>query len=205
MLSEQLIILISGPSGCGKSTLIERLLAEDQRIRFSVSVTTRAPRVGEVHGRDYSFVTEQQFDRLVADDAFVEWAHVYGHRYGTPRSEVARIHLEGHDALFDLDSVGGRNLMRLFPDTIPIFVLPPRYQALRQRLVARGKDSNEIIEQRLGMVYEQGQECFAYRHVVVNDDLDVAFADLTAILRAERCRLSRNRERVRAILETFHH
>jgi len=198
-----LIVLVSGPSGSGKSTLIERLLAEDPGIGFSVSVTTRPPRAGEVDGRDYRFVSDGGFDAYLAADAFVEWAEVYGKRYGTPKSEIERLHREGKDVLFDLDTVGGRTLMATYRDVVSVFVLPPEYAALKSRLEARGTDAPEVIARRLGMVAEQSAGYSDYRYLIVNEDLDRAFAELVSILWAERARTLRNRERAEEILATF--
>jgi len=203
MSTDPLVLLVSGPSGSGKSTLIGRLMEAEPRIGFSVSVTTRAPRAGEVDGRDYHFVSEVEFDRLLAGDLLLEWAEVYGHRYGTPRSEVARLHAAGRDALFDLDIVGGHNLMTQLPGVVSIFILPPEFAALRLRLVLRGKDDDETIRRRLGLVASQCQGYEAYRYLIVNDDLEAAAGDLAAIVRAERAATSRRRALAKAVLATF--
>ncbi len=213
----KLVILISGPSGSGKSTLIHRLLDEDPGIAFSVSVTTRARREGERDGEAYHFVDDEIFDARLADASFLEWAEVYGKRYGTPVSEIARIHGQGQDALFDLDSVGGRNLMKAMAcpkgDTavgspegaavVSLFILPPEADALRQRLQARGTDSAEIIEGRLGLVREQSTGYRDYRYLIVNDELERAYASLRAIIVAERALRPRQETLARTILNTF--
>jgi guanylate kinase len=178
-------------------------MAVEPRVGFSVSVTTRAPRAGEVDGRDYHFASEAEFDDLVATDALLEWANVYDHRYGTPRSEVARLHAAGRDALFDLDIVGGHNLMRRFPNVVSVFVLPPEYDALRERLVARGKDDEATIDRRLRQVASQCVGYEQYRYLVVNDDLEAAATELVAIVRAERAATSRRRVRAERVLATF--
>jgi guanylate kinase len=216
--STRRIVLVSGPSGSGKSTLITRLLAEDPGLGFSVSMTTRAPRRGEVDGRDYRFVDEPDFRRQIDAGGLVEWAEVYGNLYGTPLSEIDRLHGQGQDALFDLDRVGGVNLMARFPETVSIFVLPPRYDALRQRLVARGTDSEEIIEARLRRVHDQGVGYRGgYRFVLINDDLDETFDTLQAVIaaarseattpelraRAAEASVAAMGERAEAILQTF--
>jgi len=203
MSTERLVILVSGPSGSGKSTLIARLREAEPRVGFSVSVTTRAPRGGEVDGRDYHFVDDAEFDRLLASNALLEWARVYDRRYGTPRSEVTRLHQEDRDALFDLDIVGGHNLMRHFRDVVSVFVLPPEYGALRERLVARGKDDEATIDRRLGQVASQCIGYEQYRYLVVNDDLEAAAAELIAIVRAERAATSRRLVRAERVLATF--
>jgi guanylate kinase len=205
----KLVILISGPSGSGKSTLINRLLAEDPRISFSVSVTTRDRRDGEVDGEAYHFVSEENFDEHLAANSFLEWAEVYSKRYGTPLSEVSRIHGAGNDALFDLDSVGGRNLMAAMDDAseqnevVSIFILPPEASALRQRLRGRGTDSEAVIEGRLRLVLDQSTGYRDYRYLIVNDDLEQAYGALRAIIIAERARRPRQESRAAAILETF--
>ena len=216
--STRLIILVSGPSGSGKSTLITRLLAEDPGIGFSVSMTTRAPRRGEVDGRDYRFVDEAAFRRRIDAGDLIEWAEVYGNLYGTPLSEIDRLHQKGQDALFDLDSVGGVNLMARYPETVSIFVLPPRYETLRERLVARGTDNEAIIEARLRRVHDQGIGYRdGYRFVLINDDLDETFDALRAVIAAARgeaapaelrgtaaeARVAVMRARAEGILETF--
>jgi guanylate kinase len=205
MSTEPLVILVSGPSGAGKSTLIARLLQAEPSIGFSVSATTRPPRSGEVDGRDYHFVSDDEFGRMVADDRLIEWARVYNNSYGTPKSEVARLRDAGRDGLFDLDIVGGLNLMRYDPKTVSIFILPPEYHDLRARLEARGKDDKATIDSRLGMVAEQCRGIEHYGYVIVNDDVDVAANELIAVVRAERARTLRRIERARKILATFDH
>ena len=196
-------MVLSAPSGGGKSAIREKLLERDKRFRFSVTCTTRPRRPGEVEGRDYYFVTPGEFSRMRGSGQLLEWARVYDRRYGTPKSEVTRLHAAGRDALFDLDIVGGHNLMRLMPDAISVFILPPRYHDLQARLTARGKDDAATIARRLAQVASQCAGHQAYRYLIVNDDLEVAASELLAIVRAERTATSRRLARAQAILATF--
>lgn len=199
-MQEGLLVIFSAPSGGGKSTLIHRLMAEEGRMAFSVSHTTRAPRPGEQDGVDYYFVSEETFDRMLAENAFVEWARVHGHRYGTSRKEVERLLRLGQDVLFEVDFQGGRALMRRFPEAVSIFVLPPSMAEVRRRLRSRGTDAPEEIALRLRNARMEVAVAGEYRYVVVNDDLDRVIGDVRAILTAERLRSHRAADRIRALV-----
>lgn len=195
-----LLLVLSAPSGAGKSTIIGRLLGAEPSLAFSVSHTTRAPRNGEADGRDYHFVTDEAFDRMLAQDGFAEWAHVHGRRYGTSMDEVRRLQSLGRDVVFDVDYQGGRALMRRFPDAVSIFVLPPSLAEVKRRLEARGTDQDETIALRLQNARVELAIAGEYRYAVTNDDLDRAVDDVRAILRAERLRANRQAERVRTLV-----
>lgn len=199
-MQEGLLVIFSAPSGGGKSTLIHRLMAEEGRMAFSVSHTTRAPRPGEQDGVDYYFVSEETFDRMLAENAFVEWARVHGHRYGTSRKEVERLLRLGQDVLFEVDFQGGRALMRRFPEAVSIFVLPPSMAEVRRRLRSRGTDAPEEIALRLRNARMEIAVAGEYRYVVVNDDLDRVIGDVRAILAAERLRSHRAADRIRSLV-----
>lgn len=174
------IIIISAPSGCGKSTIINAILAQgDIDMQFSVSATNRSPREGEKHGVNYFFLTDEEFQTAIEQDAFVEHEEVYpGRFYGTLKSEVERICSAGHNVVLDIDVKGGVNVKRMYGNrAISIFIMPPSVEELRRRLVSRATDAPEVIEERVGKAeYEIG---FApqYDCCIVNDDLTVAIAD----------------------------
>lgn len=186
-----MLIIISGPSGTGKGTLCERLLQQDARLSFSVSATTRAPREGEVDGVHYHFMTEADFDGLLAQDAFLEYATVHDHRYGTLRAPVEKALAQGEDILLDVDSQGALRVMKKLQDTVSVFILPPSFSALRQRLHTRNTDDDQEIEKRLRNARAEIKQCPHYDYALINDDLDIAFSRLCCIITAERQRTLR--------------
>jgi guanylate kinase len=185
-----LLVILSSPSGAGKSTLAKRLRIWDPSIRFSVSATTRAPRPGEVDGRDYHFLTESAFKSLVADDGMLEHAHVFGNFYGSPRAAVQEAIDAGQDVLFDIDWQGAQQISNsaLGPNTLSIFLLPPSIAELHRRLRERGQDSDEVIAKRMQKSWDEISHWGGYDFVLVNDDLDATEAKLCAILTAARLR-----------------
>ncbi len=186
-----MLLVVSGPSGTGKGTLCERLLRSDPSITFSVSVTTRRPREGEIDGVHYRFVSEEQFDQMLGQNAFLEHATVHGHRYGTPRAQVEEAIEAGQNTLLDIDPQGALSVMSAKPDTVSIFILPPSYSALRQRLRTRNTDDPEEILKRLSNAYGEVKLLKHYSYAIVNDQLDQAFALLSAIILAEKQRTTR--------------
>ncbi len=195
-----LLVIISAPSGVGKTTLIRRLLAEEPTCVFAVSHTTRAMRPGEVEGRDYYFIGDEEFDRMVAAGAFLEWALVHGHRYGTSRGEVERLRAMGRDVVFEVDFQGGRALMRAFPEAVSIFVLPPSMAEVRRRLQLRGTDDPSAMDLRLRNARMEIATAFEYRYAVVNEDVERALRDIRVILAAERLKSVRHMDLVRALV-----
>jgi guanylate kinase len=187
-----LMFILSSPSGAGKTTISRRLLAHDDCIGMSVSVTTRPPRPGEVDGKDYIFKTQDQFDQMVEDGHFMEWAHVFGHSYGTPKAQIKAGLKEGQDFLFDIDWQGTQQLyQKAETDVVRVFLLPPSLDELRRRLTARGTDSAEVIASRMARAQAEISHWDGYDYVVVNDDIDACFGKVVEILEAERLRRAR--------------
>ena len=170
------LIIFSAPSGSGKTTIVHRLMQLVEGLEFSVSATSRAPRGVEQHGKDYYFLSGEEFDQKISEDAFVEWEEVYaGTKYGTLRSEMERIWSKGHTILFDVDVKGGVRLKNIFGEqALSIFVMPPSIEELRRRLEGRATDSPEKIEQRIGKANEELGYADQFDRTIVNDDLEVA-------------------------------
>ena len=186
-----MLLVVSGPSGTGKGTLCERLLRSDPTIMFGVSATTRKPREGEIDGVHYHFIDEERFDKMLAEKAFLEHATVHGHRYGTPKDQVERAIEEGRNILLDIDPQGALSVMSAMPETVSIFILPPSYSALRERLHTRNTDDPDEILKRLSNAYGEVRMLKHYTYALVNDRLDQAFGMLSAIIMAEKHRTTR--------------
>ncbi|MBA4164267.1 MAG: guanylate kinase [Erythrobacter sp.] len=187
-----LMFILSSPSGAGKTTISRMLLADDDEISLSVSVTTRPPRPGEVDGVHYHFVDHVEFDRMIAEDDFYEWAHVFGHRYGTPKGRIRAGLKEGQDFLFDIDWQGTQQLYQKDQqDVVRVFILPPSLDELRNRLMARASDSEAVIDSRMERARSEISHWDGYDYVVINDDIDEAFGKVREILAAERMRRQR--------------
>lgn len=181
-----MLLVISGPSGTGKGTIIERLMAEDKSLVFSVSATTRAPRPGEKDGVHYHFMTVERYQELIAQDAFVEHAQVHGNYYGTLRSEVYQRLERGENVVLDIDVQGALNVIASEKEKVSIFILPPSLKVLRERLTGRGTETPEAIERRLTNAIWELSQMDHYEYKVINDDLDAAVRTLQAIIEAEK-------------------
>ena len=187
-----LLFVISSPSGSGKTTIIKEILKEDSCLELSVSVTTRPQRLGEVHGKDYLFVKECEFQTMVCNDDFIEHAEIFGNYYGTPKNILELRIKNGQDTLFDLDWQGARRLYQLFPDDIVrIFVMPPSIQELESRLRSRALDSEETIMYRMSKALKEISHFNEYDYVILNDQLGDAIKDIQSIIRSERCKRQR--------------
>ncbi len=186
------MFILSSPSGAGKTTISRMLLDADSEIKLSVSVTTRPMRPGETEGVHYHFVDDAEFDRMVGVDDFYEWAHVFGHRYGTPKGRIRGALKQGQDFLFDIDWQGTQQLFQKDQqDVVRVFILPPSIEELRRRLESRGTDSPEVIEGRMERARAEISHWDAYDYVVINDDVDACFAKVAEILHAERMKRQR--------------
>ncbi len=186
------MLVLSSPSGAGKTTLSRRLLEADAGLELSVSVTTRAPRPGEIEGRDYYFIDRPRYDAMVRGGELLEWAEVFGHCYGTPRAPVEAALAAGRDVLFDIDWQGTQQLRdSARSDLVSVFVLPPSIAELERRLRSRALDSDEVIHARMSKAADEMSHWAEYDYVVINHDLDATFLHLRAILEAERLRRER--------------
>jgi guanylate kinase len=183
---------MSSPSGAGKTTLSRKLLAEDQNISLSVSVTTRKPRPGEVDGKDYHFIAKDRFEQMIARRELLEWANVFGNLYGTPKAPVEAALAEGRDVLFDIDWQGTQQLAQAMEDDlVRLFILPPDADTLRTRLINRNQDSSAVVAKRMAEAPREISHWAEYDYVVVNANVDKAHAEVVAILTAERLRRKR--------------
>ena len=187
-----IMFILSSPSGAGKTTMSHKLLGADEEIKLSVSATTRPPRKGEIDGIDYHFVSDAKFDDMVEKDDFYEWAHVFDHRYGTPKGYIRQGLKEGQDFLFDIDWQGTQQLYQKDQqDAVSVFLLPPSLAALRSRLETRALDSAEVIDGRMERARGEISHWAEYDYVVVNDDVDECFVKVREILHAERMKRTR--------------
>jgi guanylate kinase len=184
-----MIVLITGPSGAGKSSFIGELMAGDPRLAFSVSTTTRPMREGEVDGRDYDFVDEPAFEKLISASAFVEWAQVHGNRYGTRRTLLEEMTGAGRIPVLDIDVQGGVQVLDQFgPELVSVFLFPPSWEELERRLTSRGTDKAGVIATRLANARREVKYAPRYRYWIINDDLTAAVARMRAVIAAEECR-----------------
>lgn len=187
-----LLFILSSPSGAGKTTISRMLLAADEEIRLSVSATTRPPRPGEIDGVHYYFVDDESFDRMVEEDGFYEWAHVFGYRYGTPKGHIRSALKEGQDFLFDIDWQGTQQLYQKDQqDVVRVFILPPSISELRRRLESRATDAAGVIDARMERARGEISHWDAYDYVVINEDVHACFAKVREILHAERMKRQR--------------
>lgn len=197
------LLVITAPSGGGKSTLIARLCKSVPSIGFSVSYTTRQPRAGEEHGREYFFVSESEFLEMRDRGEFLEWALVYGNYYATHRRVVEEILARGEDVLLDIDVQGAQQVRGLMPEAVLIYILPPSFEVLGERLKKRGLDSDEAIERRLRIAREEVKVCKDFDYCIINDNLDRATNELVCVALAERIRPDHLDTEIMQILKSF--
>ncbi len=197
------LFIISAPSGGGKGTLIREVIKNVPRVGYSVSSTTRQIRQGETDGREYVFVSRPEFEKLIAEDKFLEYAEVHGNYYGTSRDRVD-VELEaGNDVILEIDIQGAEIIRRKVPDCVSVFILPPSFTTLKKRLEDRSTESNEDLEVRLNNAKQEVRKIDLFDYIVINDDIRIASNNLIAIFQAERLRRDRQRAVVRDILNTF--
>ena len=194
------LFVVAAPSGAGKSSLVRALMELDSRVAHSVSHTTRAPRGQEKHGREYYFVSGDEFDAMVQADAFVEWAHVHGERYGTSRLAIEERIAQGGDVVLEIDYQGAIEIKRIFNNAVGIFILPPSWEELRARLLRRAEDAPDVIERRLENAALEVAQASRFDFVIINEMFDRALFDLKAIVHAQRLKFVAQR---RARADTF--
>ena len=197
------LFIVSAPSGAGKTTLVERLVEEIPQLRMSRSYTSRARRPGESDGVDYNFVTRERFEAMIAAKDFLEWADVFGNLYGTCASDTERLLAGGNDVVLVIDVQGARQVRAVRPDATTVFVMPPSYVALEQRLRGRSKDAEAAIVKRLQVAREEVASFAEYDFIVLNDEVATAVEGLRGIVLAERCRLACMRSEAERIVSTF--
>lgn len=197
------LIIVSGPSGAGKSVLVASLLQRLPRVRFSVSYTTRAPRGAERNGVEYLFVDRREFQLLILGDSLLEWAEVHGNYYGTSRIFVEGCLREGDDVLLDIDVQGAAIVKRKRPDSIAVFILPPSFQILRDRLRRRSLDDEAVIEQRLTRARKEIRHYQEYDYLIINEDLGSSTHELESIILSAQCRMTARIESAKSIIATF--
>lgn len=194
------LFVVAAPSGAGKSSLVNALRDADPRIQPSVSHTTRAPRGQERHGQEYFFVSTVEFDAMVQADAFVEWAHVHGQRYGTSKKAIEQRMMQGGDVLLEIDYQGALQIKRVFANAVLVFILPPSWDELRARLQRRGEDGHDSIELRMRNAAAEMAQVHEFDYVIINELFERALTDLQAIVHAQRLKFSAQR---RARADTF--
>jgi guanylate kinase len=197
------LFVVVAPSGAGKTSLVAALLEREKNIRLSISYTTRKPRQGEEHARDYHFVDTAAFEKMIAAGDFLEHANVYGNYYGTSRVWIERELAGDHDVLLEIDWQGARQVRKLFPQMVGIFILPPSLAELQRRLEGRGKDSAEVIAKRMASAREDISHVLEFEYIIVNESFDSALADLMSVVRAARLSRERQRARLEKLTDEF--
>ncbi len=197
------LFVVAAPSGAGKSSLVKALMELDAGVQPSVSHTTRAPRGQEFHGREYFFISHEEFDRMVAEQAFLEWAHVHGNRYGTSRATIEEKIAKGMDVILEIDFQGAVQIKKIFANAVLIFILPPSMAELRARLQRRGEDSPEVIELRLQNSAQEMAQASEFDYVIINELFDKALFDLKAIVHAQRLKYASQRRSKYSIFQAL--
>ncbi|GLI50320.1 guanylate kinase [Tepidanaerobacter syntrophicus] len=200
MSEKGLLIVVSGPSGVGKGTLCNALVKNIDNLFISISATTRPPRTGEVNGVNYIFMNQENFEEKIEEGQFLEWAKVYNNYYGTPKEFVVEKLKEGKDVILEIDIQGAAQVKKNCPNGVFVFIAPPSLEELRKRIINRGTDNEESINLRLKSAKEEMRASFDYDYVIINDDLDKAVLKLQSVILAERCKVSRNKDKILEII-----
>jgi guanylate kinase len=197
------LFVVVAPSGAGKTSLVASLLERERNVRLSISYTTRPPRPGEEDGREYHFVDKARFESMIAAEDFLEHANVYGNYYGTSRAWIQQELAGDHDVLLEIDWQGARQVRRLFPAMVGIFILPPSLAELRRRLQGRGKDSPETIERRMASAREEISHVLEFEYIIVNDRFEDALSELACVMRASRISRAQQAARLAKLIDEF--
>ena len=201
MQTKGMLVVISGPSGVGKGTLCNLLLKRKKNIILSVSTTTRLPRDGEINGKNYFFVSKKDFESMIKENQFLEWAKVYNNYYGTPREFVNKNLEKGKDVLLEIDIQGAKQVKHNCPQAIFIFIMPPSIAELETRIKKRGTETQTSLEVRMGNTVNELKAAYMYDYIVINDDIERAVTELCSIISAEKCRTSRNKDTIEDIIK----
>lgn len=195
-----LLVVVSGPSGCGKGTVLKQLIENDEHVFYSVSATTRSPRVGEVDGVHYYFISKEQFEEKIASGGMLEYASYVGNYYGTPKQAVEEKCAAGYDVILEIEVQGAMQLREKCPDAVFVFIIPPSMEELEHRLVNRQTETQEVIQNRLNTARTELQFAPKYDYIVVNQTVEQAVSDIRAILQAEKCRSNRMENQLNEVL-----
>ncbi|MFQ6069353.1 MAG: guanylate kinase [Candidatus Aminicenantales bacterium] len=197
-----MIFVVTGPSGVGKSTLVKHVLEKTDKVAFSISHTTRPKRDSEREGKDYYFVSVPEFEKMIEEDRFAEWAVVHGNYYGTAKSEIEKKGKK-RDLVLDVDIQGARQIKQKYSEAVFVFIVPPVFPELKKRLEARGEESKNSIERRLQAAGREMNSYSEFDYIIINDELEKAVDEFVSVVRAERCRLEKRKREVERILHTF--
>jgi guanylate kinase len=197
------LFIVAAPSGCGKTSLVKALIAQTEDLCVSVSHTTRASRPGEAHGKNYFFVSKQEFDQIKKEDGFIESAQVFDNHYGSAKQTVRDLLESGTDVILEIDWQGARQVKKSFNDAIGIFILPPSEAALRERLTDRGQDDKSIIDRRMQDAVSEMRHYDEFDYLVINDDFNLALTDLSTIIHSQRFLLSQQSEKYQSLLNSL--
>lgn len=204
MKQQGILAVVSGFSGAGKGTIMKALLEKYDNYALSISATTRKPREGEVHGREYFFLSVDEFEKMIADDQFIEHARYVSNYYGTPRSYVEEKMAEGKDVILEIEIQGALKVKEKFPETLLVFVVPPSAEALKNRLVGRGTETMDVIESRMERALEEAEELDSYDYILVNDSVEKAVEDLHNLIQSQHMKAENNAARIKQMKEELH-